>query len=212
MEISVVVFAPRYRTFATPAEVIKVTFDEAANNLWAQITSDARLIYRSHFLNCAAQPNIVVVETENPFAVQWWMAVDEMARREFGDFFVIDRRRFPKTTYVNLKCAEMPPYLRLDLKGNQGDVALAFIGFPGDVLQSVVSRIEPKVADVVRKRGQDPTLWIGNLRKFQISDGISAIDGPVLEAYQAAHKLLFFWKQNRARFDEVAASLPLSRP
>jgi hypothetical protein len=109
-DFSVVTFAPQFRNFTVPPSVIKLTFDEASTNLSAAATSDPRLIYRANFLKRAAQPNVIAVETENPFVVEWWTAVDEMTNLEFGDFFIIDRRRFPKTTYVNLKCAEMPSY------------------------------------------------------------------------------------------------------
>lgn len=203
-DFAVVVFAPSYRGLSIPKNVRVLRFEDAAHALRDMASSDQRLLYRSQFLERAAQPNAVVVETENPFVVEWWTAIDQMANREFGDFFVVDRKRFPKTTYVNLKCTDMPAYLRLDLKGTQGEVALAFIGFPEEVLRSLVLGIEPKVADVAAKRGQDPTLLIGGLQKFQVSDGMDAVNGPALLAYQAAHTLLSFWKDNRIRFDEAA--------
>jgi hypothetical protein len=211
-DFAVVTFAPQYRNFTIPPGVVKLTFDEASENLSAAVTSDPRLIYRAHFLRRASQPNVLVVETANPFVVEWWTAVDEMTKHEFGDFFIVDRRRFPKTTYVNLKCADMPSYLRLDLKGNQGEAALAFINFSEDILRSIVTIVGTNIGDVVRKRGQDPTLVIGNLQKFQISDGLNAINGPVFNAYQAAYHLLSFWKENRILFDEAAAKISLSKP
>jgi len=121
-DFSVVTFAPRFRSFTVPPSVIKLTFDEASENLNPIATSDPRLIYRANFLKRAAQPNVVAVETQNPFVVEWWTAVDEMTKLEFGDFFIVDRRRFPKTTYVNLKCTHMPAYDDITRLGFRGHV------------------------------------------------------------------------------------------
>jgi hypothetical protein len=205
-DYSVVVFAPSYRSISVPDRVSVLRFEEAARQLVETAQSD-RLIYRAEFLVRAAQPNIVVSETENPFLTEWWNAVDRMAKREFSEFFIFDRQRFPKTTYINLKCADMPRYLRLDLKGSQGEVALAFIGFPPQALQSIISQIESKVGEVHHKRGQDPVLRLAGLQKFQISDGLEVIEGSVRIAYQAAYDLLNFWRTNRAEFDNLAAQI-----
>lgn len=204
-EFAVAVFAPSYRVpfgISLPPSVITLRFEEAANQLKLLDPNDLQSVYRAKFLERAAQPNIISVETENPFLAEWWKAVDEMVRTEFGDFFLIERQRFPKTVYVNPKCANMPSYLRLDLKGSQGKVDLAFKNLSLDVLSSLVSTIKPDNAYVV-KYNKSAALQISNLPKFQISDGLDIIQDRVRTSYQAAHKLLSFWRANKKLFDTV---------
>jgi hypothetical protein len=130
-----------------------------------------------------------------------------MVRREFGNFFVIERQRFPKTVFVNPKCSNMPSYLRLDLKGSQGEVDLAFKNFSKDVLSLLVFSIKPEDLDVVGNK-KSAALQIGNLPKFQISDGLEIIQDRVRDSYRAAHKLLSFWRANRILFDNANSKSP----
>lgn len=209
---AVAVFAPRYRMpfpKALPPTVVALEFEEAAKRIASSEPHDARAIYRARFIERAAQPKVIVAENENQFLAQWWKAVDDLIREQFGDFFVIDRKSFPSTTYVNAKCVNMPAYLRLDLKGDQGEVALAFIGFPLNDLKSLVAPLELNGVVVDQKnRNKDPALRIANLPKFRIDDGLeSETMHRVLTSYSAAHKLLSFWKSNRLLFDDAAARL-----
>jgi hypothetical protein len=209
-EFAVVLFAPSYRTpFAIPMppEVVTLRFEDAAERLRSISANDPRLIYRAEFLERAAQPSTVVAaEGTNPFLIEWWKAVDEMIRREFADFFEIDRQRFPKTVYVNPRCANMPSYLRVDLKGAQGEVDLAFKNFPLDVLRKLVSSIKPDGIELVENK-KSAALRIGQLAKFQISDGLAIIDERVKASYRAAHQLLSFWRSHRLIFDEANEKL-----
>jgi hypothetical protein len=205
---SVAVFAPSYRFplgIQLPPEVRLLKFEEAAQQVISN-NDGTRTMYRAKLLERAAHPNVVAIETENPFIIEWWKAVDAMVQREFGDFFMIDRQRFPKTTYVNPKCPHMASYLRVDLKGSQGEVDLAFKKFPKSVLNSLVSSIMPEGVELIENKGSS-ALRIGNLHRFQVSDGLEIIEEHVLAAYQAAYKLLSFWRVHRALFDEAAGKL-----
>jgi hypothetical protein len=206
---AIAVFAPRYRRpfpKALPPGVVEFEFEDAADQIKASDANDVRAIYRARFLERAAQPKIIVAKDENDFADQWWKAVNDTVKREFGDFFIIDRQSVPKTTYVNAKCADMPTYLRLDLKGYQGEVALAFKGFPLEELKSLVAPIKPDDVVVdIRKGNKDPALRISNLSKFEIDDGLDEeVMNRVRIAYGWAHKLLSLWKVNRSMFDDAA--------
>lgn len=203
---SVAVFAPTYRNLNVPAGVSVVRFADAARALRSSGRDD-RTLYRAEFLEAADSMNIVSVEAVNPFVVAWWKSVDEMVAREFGNFFIVDRQRFPKTTYINPKCIDMPKYLRVDLKGDKGTVGIAIVGGSEEKLRGLIAQTQQDEFEVVRgARDKDPSLQISGLPKFFVNDGIEIIDSKVRVAYQAAHKLLTFWMKNRTLFDDVIGS------
>lgn len=200
---AVAVFAPRqYATAGLPESVRTISFEEAAEFLRAN-DSDLRTLYRADFLERAARARIVALEDYDPFRVEWWTAVDDMVRREFGDFFVINRRDFPKTTYINPKCAGMPYYLRVDLKGYLGHVDLSFKNVALDALASAVADAEGREFKLI-ENGKSSALRIDGLQPFLVGDGLGIVETRVREAYGAAFKLLGFWKTNRDMFDRVA--------
>jgi hypothetical protein len=207
-EYAIVVFAPAYRTpfSGLPESVITIKFEEAADELSSQ--NDSRLQYRAAFLSRAARPYVFIAENENQYATQWWVAVNELVRAKYGDFF---RPQVPrKTTYVNPRSAEQASYLRVDLKGDRGDVALSFSNFSEDQLRSfLTTHPDVKGIEVVKKNTwKDPVLQISNLKKFEISDDLTIAKDNILAAYDAAYRLLKLWKENKAYFDNAAAHGP----
>jgi hypothetical protein len=206
--VQVLVFAPRYRNMVAvglPASVKTLTFEEAASWLRSQRPAE-RALYRASFLERASSANVVSIETVNPFIGVWWRAVYEMLEREFATFFVADRKRLPKNTYVNPKCAGMPKYLRLDLKGNQGKVELNFSNCSQQKLHEVVSSLKNSRFQVVQYP-KGASIQISNLVPYQISDGIEVIETSVRSSYQTAKDLLTFWQTNRAIFDRMMVSI-----
>jgi len=202
----VLVFAPAYRNMAAanlPASIRTLTFEEAAS--WLRTgTDDDRNTYRASFLERAAKINVVSIETENPFVAQWWIAVYEMLSREFGDFFITSRKTIPRTTYVNARCAGMAPYLRLDLKGSQGQVELCFNNCTKQKLEYLTQKIKPENVRVV-EYPKAAALQISGMDKYLISDGLEVIDTRVRTSYQAGKDLLLFWQSNRQLFDDAMA-------
>jgi hypothetical protein len=207
---AVVVFAPSYRVFSLPSGVMRLNFEDAADQFELQGANDARAIYRAEFLKRAAQQQIIIVENVDGFVREWWNAVNAMVKQNFGDLFHPQKPR--KTTYVNPHFSDKPSYLRLDLKGNQGKVALAFIGFSEEQLSYLAAdNNKPENVEVIKDaRWKDPVLQIGKLDKFDVNDGMEVIGTRVRAAYQAAHGLVSFWKANRPSFDHVAAELQKS--
>ena len=131
-----------------------------------------------------------------------------MVVEKFGDFFVVDRRDLPKQTYVNPKCANMPGYIRLDLKGYLGEVALAFVDFTLEQLKSLAVPTLPEGILVNKKQGnKDPALRITDLPKFRVGDDLFTVEERVYKAYRAAKTLLCFWQDHRKLFDDAHAEL-----
>lgn len=207
----VLVFAPAYRNIGRglPASVQVLTFEEAAGWLRSEQPCE-RAAYRASFLERAATANIVSVETENPFIGIWWKAVYEMLGREFGGFFVNDRKRLPKNMYVNPKCAGMPKYLRLDLKGDQGRVELNFAGCDQYSLREAMRALGTSKYLVVQY-AKGASLQISDLTPYQISDGLGVIETSVRSSYRAAKDILTFWRSKQATFDEMMNALQSDR-
>jgi len=193
-----------YSVSSLPDGVRSISFEEAAKAIRTD-GADPRAEYRAAFLEQAAKGKIIALGDYDPFRAQWWNAVDAMIRREFGGFFVNDRTAFPKTTYVNPKCADMAGYLRVDLKGHLGEVDLAFKNVPMDILSPLLDSIKPANTKLVQN-GKSVALRINKLEPFLVSDGLDVIESRVLPAYSAAHELLRFWKENRQTFDQVVSS------
>jgi hypothetical protein len=206
-EFAVAVFAPAYRTPFTslPEDAFTITFEEAAHTIKGN-SIDHRTLYRALFLERAAQPKAIVAEGVDEFKIEWWRAVSQMVREKLGDFFLPQIPK--KTNYVNPRTPDMPSYLRLDLKGNQGEVALAFKGFPEKLLRSLVSSLKPDGVEVFKGTWKDPVLRISNLPKFHTGDELAVVADRVHSAYGAAHKLVSVWRANRDLFDVAAAELP----
>lgn len=203
-EFAVTVFAPRqYATTGLPENVRAISFEDAAEFLRTK-GGDLRTVYRADFLERAARGKIFAVEDYDPFRIEWWNAVDDMVRREFGDFFLIARRDFPKSTYINPKCPGMPSYLRVDLKGHLGHVDLSFRNVPLDALASAVADTEGPEFKLI-ENSKSSAVRIAGLQPFLVGDGLGIIESRVRSAYEAAFKLLGFWKANRDIFDRLAS-------
>lgn len=206
-QFAVAVFAPAYRIpfLGLPNDVFTIEFEEAAQSLKLG-SPDTRALYRACFLERAAQPTAIVVRDVSEFAKQWWFAVNQMVQEKFGDFF--GPQEPAKTSYINPKAMDMPSYLRLDLKGSQGEVALTFKGFPESLLRSLVSPVKPAGIEIFKKgTWTDPVIRISNLPKFSVGDDLQITADRILSAYAAAHRLVLFWRENKDLFDTAASQL-----
>jgi hypothetical protein len=136
--------------------------------------------------------------------VAFWNSVYDMIDREFPDYFALDRRRVPKTTFIAANCRDSPKYFRLDLKGHMGevDLALANSGRASSLL-AFLEKSRPDGSVVAFNKGSI-VLRIAGLDKFEVADGFDS--ERVLKAFKAAKKLLEFWKSNRAFFDQLYLS------
>lgn len=202
-DFAVIVFAPLYRMFSLPANVIRVHFEDAVQFLEQQRSDNVRTSYRAQFLKRAAERQIIVAENIDQAIVEWWQAANAMVRREFGDVF--SPVAPCKTTYIAPRFLDQPPYLRLEIKGSQGEVALVFRDFSEPALRTIIENELDDIAVVRKPQWKDPVLQVGDLDGFEISDGIEVIETRVKSAYNAANRLINFWKTNKTVFDNAAA-------
>jgi hypothetical protein len=98
----------------------------------------------------------------------------------------------------------MAEYLRVDLKGQRGEVDLAFKGIPFSKFESVARPLCGERFFLV-ENGKSSALRIAGLGSFSVTDGTDVIGDRVKIAYEAAKTLLLFWQENRAAFDALAA-------
>ena len=200
-EYCVAVFAPSYRTLSVPEPVKVLTFDKAADALLSAGASE-RTEYRADFLRQANKPTAKVSEEISPAVIAWWYAVDEMLNREFGGFFVVDRKNFPKQTWIAPRMQNMPDHLRVDLKGHLGEVDLAFKDVDFEAFRAAVDSL-PRCQFILVKNSKSSALRISGLEPFTISDGIDVVSTRVRAAFEAAKTLLMFWQEHRAVFDAI---------
>ena len=199
---AVAVFAPaRHPGHGSHPDVKSVTFEDAASHL-DRAGQDPRTTYRARFLERAAHGKIVTLEDYEPYRIEFWDAVEDAVRRQFGTFFVLNRTAYPKTTYINPKCAGMAKYLRVDLKGNLGQVDLAFMNASFEAIEDAVRVGLPAGMRLV-ENGRSVAIRIDDLAPFLVADGLGAIEAAVVPAFAAAKRLLVFWKENQAAFDRI---------
>ena len=200
---SVLFFTPSsYFCSVLPPGVEQLSFEHAAEFLVSQ--DEIRSHYRASLLTkalplrSAIARDAHVVETD-PYIKEWWDRVYLMLEREFPGFF-IHKTKYPRSVYFAPETPGQAGYLRVDFKGQKGEVDLAFKNVPAETLQDQVSLTEAMPGTIV-SNGKSSAIQITGLQKFVISDGFDVIDTKVLAAYRAAHDLLTYWKTNRAVFE-----------
>ena len=203
---SVLFFAPStYLSASLPDGVIQISFEVVAQ-AFRDISSDLRSDYRASLLE-KALPNrgsysrdAQVARTE-PYIKDWWDAVYAMLDNEFSGFF-LHRTRYPQSVYFAPSTNGQASYLRVDFKGHKGEVDLAFKGVPSETLGKLLSGMQAAPGRLI-SNGKSSAIQIANLEPFIIADGFGIINSKVRAAYQAAHDLLVFWKNNRLAFDTL---------
>ena len=206
---SVVLFAPDAYGSSLPGDVVRMSFEEAANAL-DEVHDSPHSSYKAAFLREAvnyargARSRGNNPEEMEPHIVEWWDAVDLMLDNEFPGYFAPRPTRYMTEVYYAPKSMKfMPQYLRVDFKGHLGEVDLAFRNVDHDALRTAVHGIEVP-GRIVRNR-KSTSIRIEGLQKFTISDGPAVVDTRVREAYAATQRLVEFWRQNMDRFDRVAS-------
>ncbi|TGP86393.1 hypothetical protein EN866_24150 [Mesorhizobium sp. M2D.F.Ca.ET.223.01.1.1] len=203
---SVVLFAPAGYGSGMPNGVLRLTFEEAAVALELN-KNDHRAAYKAEFLRAAlprtssAARDAHVVDVE-PYLADWWEGVYAMLEREFPRFFVPPTRRYPRSVYFAPRTGGMADYLRVDFKGHLGEVDLAIKNVNYADVASALKGLQ--LPGSLVENGKSTAIRIGSLEKFVIADGFEVIETKVRAAYEAAAKLLTFWKENRERFDSLA--------
>ncbi len=203
---SVVLFAPQSYSTYLPDGVVKLTFEDVASEL-ARQSDDPRTGYRAAFLTAArpvssiAKRDAQVAQTD-PYVAEWWDNVYLMLEREFPNYFLEPRTRYPRSVFFAPCTHGMASYLRVDFKGHKGEVDLAFKNVPVGKLEKACEKL-PVPGDII-ENGQSTSIRIGDLESFRIADGYAIIDTHVFAAYTATKRLLDFWCENRLIFDELA--------
>jgi hypothetical protein len=202
---NVVVCAPSYRSLALPSQVAAIRFADAIGEL-ERVAQDGRSRYRADFLRRADNPSAGMAAAPDAAAIAFWLAIDKMVQREFGEKFVVERNSFPRQTWINPRWPDMPSYLRLDLKGSYGEVDLAFRNFPFYSFSQAVRPLCGPGMQLV-EHGKSSAIRIGGLQKFNVHDDLSFIDSCARPAYASALKLIEFWRTHRVLFDDMAKSV-----
>lgn len=204
---SILFFTPsEYLRTSLPEGVIQISFEAAAQALRTRPVSlrseyRASLIEKALPLRTPAARDAHVAETD-PYIKDWWDRVYAMLDREFPGFFR-HKTRYPRSVYFAPENPGQAPYLRVDFKGQKGEVDLAFKNIPHEALGGVLQEMGRHPGKHIAN-GRSSAIQISGLEPFVISDGIGIIDSKVRAAYQAAYDLLDFWKNNREAFDKLA--------
>ncbi len=195
--------------FATklPDGVKQISFEEAAQALVAQ--GDLRSQYRASLLMSARPLRTPAardahVSATDPYIKDWWDRVYAMLDREFPGFFV-HKTRYPRSVFFAPETPGQGRYLRVDLKGQKGEVELAFKKISAAALRELVAKMDELPGQIV-SNGRSSAIQIAGLQPFVISEGFGIIETKVRSAYQAAHTLLTFWQKNRSNFDRLAST------
>lgn len=204
---AVLIFSPGYRvhTSEISAGAKTVSFEEAADFLRTQASDDFRAAYRAEFLQRASSPRAVVARDVSELATKWWEAVNSLIRAKYGSFL---REQVPKTTsFVSPRWVEQPSYLRLDIKGYSGEVALALIDFSEAAAKELLNLNNADGLFIKKKAGwKDPAICVaGRFPKYDVGDDLSDASEGILIAYGYAHRLFLFWQANRVAFDSLAS-------
>ena len=211
---SVLFFTPSsYLSRGLPLGVKQISFEEAAEALASQ--GSLRSSYRASLLMKALPIRTPTardahVASTDPYIRDWWDQVYAMLDHEFPGFFV-HKTRYPRSVYFAPETPGQARYLRVDFKGQKGEVDLAFKNIPADVLKRRVSKMEQLPGRIVAN-GKSCAIQISGLAPFVISDGFEIIETRVRAAYQAACTLLTFWQQNRVHFDAIASAATGKEP
>jgi hypothetical protein len=196
-----------YLSTKLPDRVKQISFEEAAQELESR--QDLRSQYRASLLMRAlpirtpAARDAHVVATD-PYIREWWDRVYAMLERGFPGFF-LHKTRYPRSVYFAPEMRGQARYLRVDFKGQKGEVDLAFKNVPAEALTQQVSNMDDLPGRIV-SNGKSSAIQIAGLEAFVISDGFEIIETKVHAAYQAAHDLLTFWKRHRASFDLLTSA------
>lgn len=189
-----------------PDGVQNITFEEAAEFL-RHSSASRRAEYRADFLVAASairsqqERDQYNAETQ-PLVKEWWDAVYERLEVRFPGYF-IHKTRYPASVYFAPETQDFPRHLlRVDLKGHKGEVDLAFRNCNAQKLSKILKRL-PDVPGVLVVNPKSSALRISGLPKFVISDGLAVIDEKVLPAYEAAYRLIEFWKRHSETLREA---------
>ena len=205
-DCSILFFTPAcYMKVILPVGVEQISFEDATEAFSS--FGDLRSQYRASLLMKALPIRTPAardahVSSTDPFIKNWWDQVYAMLQLEFPDFF-IHRTRYPRSVYFAPSTRGQGGYLRVDFKGNKGEVDLAFKNISAASLADLVSKLSPAPGRIIAN-GRSSAIQIAGLSPFVISDGFGIIQTKVLAAYKATYALLTYWEQNRARFDALA--------
>lgn len=203
--------------FLTPANYLRASLPEGVRQISFERVAeffrsgdpDLRAQYRASFMEKAVpvfgakQRDAKVIKNE-PYIVAWWDAVYDAIEAEMPGFF-IHRTRYPQSVYFAPSTAGQAKYLRVDFKGHNGEVDLAFKDIDAIILREVLATL-PSAPGAVISNGRSSAIQISGLEKFVISEGMAVIPTKVLPAYRATHRLLSFWQEHRVAFDRALTS------
>lgn len=189
-----------------PNGVQNITFEDAAEFLRSSST-DRRAAYKADFLSAAAiirggsQRDAHNADTQ-PFIKEFWDEVYERLEERFPGYF-IHKTRYPVSLHFAPGTHGFPiKLLRIDFKGDKGEVALAFKDCDPEKLARVLKDI-PDVPGEMIVNSKSTSLRISGLPSFTIADGVSVIDEKVIPAYEATHRLIEFWKEHEGPLREA---------
>ena len=197
---AVKLFAPNgYWARSCPEGVQLVTFEQAGAFI-AESSEGPRDDYRANFLLSAA----AAIRGQNgrdkhnaltqPFIKEWWDAVYDSLEDRFPNYF-LHKTKYPASVYFAPETHCFPRHLlRVDFKGHKGEVDLAFKTSNPKALAAALKAI-PDCPGQVVINPKSASIRISGLPKFVISDGLVVIETHVMQSYDAAHRLIEFWKK-----------------
>jgi hypothetical protein len=207
-EFAVLVFAPAYRqcTAGNCAGATTMSFEQAVDFLRSRQSENLRIVYRTEFLEKASLPKAIVASDTADAESKWWAEVSKRVAAEFGDFLAPQSPTID--SYVSPRWSGQPPYLRLDIKGRNGEVALALKGFSESDARGLMALPASEGLAVVKKpMWKDPAICVlGGFQKYEVLQDISEAWPGIHAAYSGAFRLYDFWRSHRETFDRLASN------
>jgi hypothetical protein len=203
---AVAVFAPRNRfpIGDLPVGIACISFEDAADILDGTGAGDARARYRAEFLRRAASPRIATVRPVDQETQQWWGEVNALVRETYGDFLLPSNPS--NDSWVAPRWRGQPAWLRLDIKGRTGQVALALKGVSEKAARALLASCPHEGFDVMKRAGWvDPAIVaVDEFPKYVVKDDLAVARDAILAAYGQAFAIYQFWRANRDKFDLLA--------
>ena len=208
-EYEVVLCAPkRYRETSKSAEAFStyISYEDIAQ-AFTLLDDSPRGRYRAQFLTTAATRNANNWKrTDDEATNVFWNAAYKIASKEFPILEMKQRILTAGSAWIDLRPHDLPRQpksIYLALKGPNGRTDLTFTHTTAYVFAEKVSKIlEPDMT--IHQAGVATVIRVG-VEPYNVEDGVESGMPKVRRAFQAAERLLRFYRQHKAQLDKAAA-------
>jgi hypothetical protein len=182
-----------------------ISLEQIADILCA--INDPRANYKADFLRTVGTKKVNAWKRQDDAGTNaFWDAAYELASRDFRILEMKPLKLTKGTSWITLRprgMPTMPKYVYVSLKGDKGEIDLTFGKTTAHVFGDCISSLlEEGMA--VHQAGESAAIRI-KAPAFHVEDGIGAGLPKVKAAFEAASRLIKFYKGHHQELDQYAA-------